>query len=318
MNLIALKSFADSYGEYSPGDKIETATRTYGQRLIVQGFAKADPTAPKLNPLGDAGGSAIRIRGASGLGDAIYLRPIVEHLLIKGRPIEVISDYPQVFEDLPVATHRYDKSRANTIAHYGGGKYRKTTTQFEDMLIAVGIQDKLPFATTRQIKNTFLVECVLEEAAGRRVVLIHGGRIPMGASQQSISMELLPKREAFVAATEKADNCMLVRIGKDDEVYSVPCDLDLYRQTSVSDLLDLAQVCDGVIGQVSFALPLAEIFGKPFLGVWAQAGLQSKNKFISAITPQKVCSRLGTTTRFVIDSWRESDIAEEANAFFVL
>jgi len=319
MQLIALKSFADSNGEYETGSSFTANSLSYGRRLIVEGFAKLDVNARQAIPNKASHQSQIRIRGASGLGDAIYLRPIVEHLIKTGKRIEVITDYPEVFSGIDVNFYRYEKQRANLVASYGGGKFRANTTQFQDMLIAASIYENLEFKTTWRIKNQSLLNSIRAEAGGRKVIIVHGGRIPMGRNNMSMSMELLPEKRAFdiACAAAKQNGAFLVRIGKLDEIYSVPFDYDLQGKTSISDLMDIGASCDGFLSQCSFALPLAEIFHKPFFGIWSAKGLKSSMKFISAITPEKVCTRLGSTTKFAVDSWTESQIKEEANAFFV-
>jgi hypothetical protein len=69
-----------------------------------------------------------------------------------------------------------------------------------------------------------------------------------------------------------------------------------------------------VVGQCSFAIPLAEVFDKPALFVWAARGMQhNMHYYIKAITPQKVLSK--ETSRFVIDDWPVEKIQEVARTF---
>jgi len=324
MDLIALRSFSDSAGSYTIGEAFTVPTHTHARRLIAEGFAKqisnsaGVPSAPaaRYQPAVALRGETIRLRGASGLGDAIYLRVVADFLASQGKRVEVLSDYNGVFYGLPVTVSKFIKSRASLVAHYSGGKNRAGTTQFQDMLIAANIYDDVPFTTRWSVLNQPLIDRVEKAAAGRRIVLVHGGRIPMGRDHAYMSMSLLPAREAFITALECARDTFTVRIGRDDELYKLPSDMDLTGKTNITDLMDLGAVCHGVIAQCSFALPLAEIFGKAFLGIWAAAGLKDKNYFVSAITPQKICCYLGKSSRFVVDNWTPEAVKNEADSFF--
>lgn len=254
-----------------------------------------------------------RIRGGAGLGDAIYLRPVVEHFIRAGERVTVCSDFADVFAGTGAKTHPFDRFNIDVLAHYTAGKRDPTTNQWQDICRSAGI-DQLELRTDWRVKSRALIDGLRADAAGRRLILVHGGRTPMGRTD-GFGRELLPQREAFDAALGAlGDDCFLVRVGKGEDLYQLDVDVDLNGRTSVTDLLDLGSICDGVVGQCSFAIPLAEIFDRPLLVVWAAHGMQhNMHPYIRQITPQKVLSK--PTSRYVVDDWQAEKIAEVARTF---
>lgn len=254
----------------------------------------------------------LRIRGGSGLGDAIYLRPIVEHFIRAGQLVTVCCGYPSVFEGTGATVVPFDRFNIQILAHYTGGKRRPGTTQWEDVCLSAGVGE-LPLRFDWTVRNTALIERLRTQAAGRPLVIVHGGRVPM-ARTDGFGRELLPEREAFDAALAAISNCFLVQVGKADQVYPLKVDLSLNGSTSVSDLLDLGSSCDAIVGQCSFVIPLAEAFDKPLLIVWAAEGMSpTHHYYISSITPEKVLSK--PSSKFVVDDWPTEKIREVARAF---
>lgn len=252
-----------------------------------------------------------RIRGGSGLGDAIYLRPIVEYFIRAGELITVCCGYPSVFDGTGATVLPFDRFNIDVLAHYTAGKLQRGTNQWQDICLSAGVQVPLRFDWT--VKNTALIERLRTQAAGRPLVIVHGGRVPM-ARTDGFGRELLPAREAFDAALAAISNCFLVQVGKADQVYPLKVDLSLNGSTSVSDLLDLGSSCDAIVGQCSFVIPLAEAFDKPLLIVWAAEGMSpARHYYISSITPEKVLSK--SSSKFVMDNWPQQKIREVARAF---
>lgn len=252
-----------------------------------------------------------RIRGGRGLGDSLYLRPIVEKLIADGHQVTALTDYPDVFAGTGALTEPFTRERINVLAHYVGGKQRLGTTQWDD--ICASAQVVVPLRTAWTVRNEVLIERLRDLAGGRPLVLVHGGRVPMGRTD-GFGQELLPQAEAFYQVLGGLGDCFLVQIGQADQLYALGCDLALNGATSVTDLLDLGRSCDGVVGQCSFAVPLAEVFDRPLLAVWAAKGMQaSSHPYVRQITPKKVLSK--PSSMFVIDNWRPEQIGEVVHAF---
>lgn len=255
----------------------------------------------------------MRIRTGKGLGDTIYLRPIVEHFIRSGKRVTALVDYPEILEGTGASTEPFRRNSVDVVAHYVDGKSSPNTTQWFDMCASAGIKN-LSLSFHWNIKNYKLLRSIDKMANGRKIILVHGGRAPYGR-QDGFGNELVPTRDSFACVLNSMRNCFRVLIGKDSQLYPLSdcADFDLSGNTSVSDLLDLGKFCNGLVAQCSFAVPLAEVFNKPLLAVWSSVGLESVEPYIKATTPKKILSK--PTSHYVLDSWDVSQIAEHSNAF---
>jgi hypothetical protein len=258
--------------------------------------------------------SVKRVRGGSGLGDSLYIRPISDHLLREGHQVTVCTFYPDVFLGSACSLEPFGRLRINVVCHYVNGKNNPKTNQWEDICECAGVKS-LPLRFEWSVFNKSLVDAVIEKARGRKIVLIHGGREPMNRTD-GFGAELLPEKKAFDWAQEAIyKDVLFVRVGSGGPKYAMDrAELDLWGKTSVRDLLDLAWICDGLVGPCSFFVPLAECFDKPFLAIWAASGLyRSREPYIKTITPQKILSK--KTSMHVIDEWDQPTISEKACGF---
>ncbi|MBI4291318.1 MAG: hypothetical protein HY661_07565 [Betaproteobacteria bacterium] len=252
----------------------------------------------------------IRIRGGAGLGDAIYLRPICEHFVRAGKEVIALSGFPGVFTGSGASVEPFRRDRVDLVAHYTSGKTNPATTIWQDVCAQALVE--VPLAFTWEIQNRALIDRLKAKAAGRPLILVHGGREPMGR-RDGFGNELLPNEQAFGAVLSSLHDCVLVQVGKDQQIYPLRADISLNGSTSVADLLDIAAICAGVVAQCSFAVPLAEVFDKPLLVAWAARGLASREQFIRTVTPAKMLSK--PSSHFVMDDWPVQQLQEAARAF---
>lgn len=256
----------------------------------------------------------IRIRGASGLGDSVYLRAVAEHFARQGERVIACSNFPEIFKGSPVETEPFRRTDVDRVAHYVTGKTRRGTTQWQDVCIAAGAIGEVPFRFDWTRGPRGWVERVREMAGDLPVVLVHGGRVPMNRTD-GFGSKIMPAREPFARALGRVGaDCYLVAVGRRiDRVYTLPCDLDLTDATTVPDLLDLFQDADGVVGQCSFAVPMAEVFDRPLLAIWSSEGLEDREPYVRQITPEKVLSK--PSSRHVVDDVPAEEIIAAAAAF---
>jgi hypothetical protein len=241
-----------------------------------------------------------RIRGGSGLGDSIYLRPIVDHFIKAGERVQVCSNHPDVFIGSGAEVEPFGRTNINVLAHYVGGKPNPNTNQWQDICASAGVGE-IPLRFDWEVRNKTLIDTIVSDSGRQPIILVHGGRTPMGRSD-GFGLELLPDRRAFDAVLSMLHGCYTARIGKGEQLYPLPVTMDLTDGTSVSDLLDIASICDGIVAQCSFAIPLAEIFNKPLLTIWAAGGMSEyRHPYIRSITPSKVLSK--PSSKYVIDDW---------------
>jgi hypothetical protein len=255
----------------------------------------------------------ITLRGGSGLGDSIYLRPLVDHFVRQGEKVTVCSDYPDIFAGSGATTAPFRREQVDVVGHYVVGKHRPDTTQWEDVCLSARVPRGLPLRMEWDPPED-LRRSWLGASGGRPVVLVHGGRAPM-ERKDGFGAELLPREEAFRALIASLSAlCFLARVGKNEPGYDLPVHIDMRGRTSVRGLIDLASVCDGIVAQPSFCIPLAEALGKPLLCIWAAHGMEhTRHPYIKAITPQKVLS--AETSAYVVDDWTPDALSQAARAF---
>ena len=254
----------------------------------------------------------IRLRGGRGLGDSLYLRPIVDYLVRLGERVTALSDYPDVFLASGAEVQPFTRQGVVLLAHYRTGIGNPQTTQWQDVLRSARMPEGLPLRFSWTVRNATLVDALQARAAGKPLVLVHGGREPMNRTD-GFALELMPERAAFATALDALRDCFLVRVGRGPRRYELPADADLDGDTTVADLLDVASQCAGVVAQCSFAVPLAECFDKPLLAIWSARGLVAREAYIRQLTPRKIlCS---TRDAFVMDDWSAKKIKGGASAF---
>lgn len=252
------------------------------------------------------------VRGNSGIGDSLYVRAVVEYFLRDGERVTVCANHAEIFYGLDCKIEAHRRDRVTTHAVYTTRKSRTDSNQWQDVCIQAGIPADTPLCFTWQCRNPALIQELRAKANGRPLILVHGGRTPMGR-KDGFGKELLPNKAAFDAVLSALGDCYTVRVGKGADAYPLPVSIDLNGATSVSELMDLGQACDAVVGQCSFAIPLAEGFDKPAIFVWAAAGFKAQHAYIRQIRPEKVLS--SERSAFVLDSWSREQIIEEVHAF---
>lgn len=251
------------------------------------------------------------IRGGSGLGDSLYVRPVAEHYVRAGHRVTVKSNYPGVFIGAGAKVEPFTRIGTNVLAHYTSRKDRTDSNQWQDICHNAQVGD-LPLSFKWEVQNRLLTDDLKAMARGKPIVMVNGGRPPMDRTD-GYGNEMLPLRAAFDTVLAALEGCFTVEVGKGVELYPLTADVDLNGRTSPADLLDIASVASGLVGQCSFMIPLAEALDKPLLCVWAAKGLVSRTLYIQQCTPQKILSK--PSSRWVMDDWSEAQITEAAHAF---
>jgi len=261
-------------------------------------------------------GKTISVRsGKNGLGDALYLQSVVRHFVRQGYLVEACSRWPELFLPLKdsVKVVPFRRDRIDRIAHYSIRMLQKSNTdQFVDCCIQAEIKEPVELKLDWEIiTNNVLVDFVKREAKGKPIVLVQLPREPMGR-EDGFARDLLPRPEAYQQAIRAiSDRALIVQVGKGDSVYELKnIDIDLSDKTSISSLLDLALICDAMLGYVSYFVPLAESFDKKLLCVWSRKGLQSREEYLRRLTPHKIFHKRSCSA--VMDDDSEDSIAKSA------
>lgn len=218
----------------------------------------------------------IKLNSPKGLGDAIYLRAIVLHLLACGETITIFTAWPEVFEDLPVGTiGANDYTFEDDIRHAMAclhcrvpaimtmGRFRLTCVQAQ---ISEPVELQMAWSAT----NVSLLKDITSKAAGKRILLYQPRKISKDEDQELTR----PLRASFNQYVATRDDCFRIKIGNPvfvNDDLDLPCELNLIGKTSIKEVFDIASISDEIFGESSCFLPnLAEAMGRPFVCMFSR------------------------------------------------
>lgn len=260
----------------------------------------------------DKASQRLRIRGGSGLGDAIYLQSIARHFVDEGFCPEVCCDWPDVFRPLAgrVDVVPFRRTQIDRLAHYSRRRGIAGTSQFEDGCIEAGIKCNVDFRLDWSVTTTLADSW---NPARKPIIVVQMPRPPFGRSD-GFGMEFLPDCWRIQAAIDHiGKRAYLVQVGTGEPLFTFTgIDLDLTNKTSVCDLLDVATLADAFLGYCSFIVPLAEAQFKPAMLVWSHKGIASRHQVVRQMTPAKVLHR--KSSLWVMDDASEKELRDCADA----
>lgn len=258
--------------------------------------------------------SEIGLKGASGLGDTIYGVAIAKYFSSKYDTVHIMSDYPMLFSHIPnVKCYKYQKLNYIKTPKgdipitkrftYCGRKYTPGTTQFEDSYISIGIEEKLDMSIPWKVRNKELVDDIKKKAAGKKICYLQPPYEPFSREDQWGAL-LRIKPDIMQSIVNKySDSIFFIQSGSLKwTLHKINnTQMDLVGKTNYVDGLDIISVCDFSIAQIGNTLPMSECHNKKNFIIFADAALKCDNKFLSAITPEKVvhCKQLNCS---VIDN----------------
>ncbi len=236
----------------------------------------------------------LHIRGESGLGDSIYLYPIVKSYLDNVKePIAVYSNYPEVFEDLKCLVLPFSKNIDDEakIFSYLPNKSNSETTILEDITSSCPYQ--INFYKEHKIKNHNFIKNILKNKPNNKKICIVRYIEPRHNKKRLDNVDCNPNLiNRFISEFKK--DYYFVGIGTNN-YYKIKCDMDLMGQTSVSDLFDLVFISNLVIAQVGYTVPLCELLHKNNIAIFPKKW-QTANLFLKTITPNKICGQYTSHT----------------------
>jgi len=253
----------------------------------------------------------MRIRGGSGLGDSVYIRPVAEYFIQQGIDVTVMSNYGPLFDGSGASVKPFKKYDIDVIAHYASHRRRQETNQFQDVCETAGIP-QIPLTFSWTVSDQQKIDAIRELAAGRKIILVHGGREPLGRGD-GLGLDMMPRQQAYQRLLDELADCFTVRIGMGKHFYNLQTSIDLVDKTGIAELVDLFRVCDGVVTQCGNPIPLAECFDKPVLVLFGAAGLNSGHPIIRLVTPAKVLCKPSST--YAVDDWNVEKIKDAVSGF---
>ena len=208
------------------------------------------------------------IKGASGFGDSIYTRVVVEWL-VKHRPDDylVLTKYPEVFTGLPVKLDDFFKPiEVDYRCTYVSLKSAKGT-QWQNILTTAN----LPF---------FPFTSDLKQDIPLKHTLVISPYDPMNGVKTSLPMK--PLIQEFYDF-----------ISNYSPVYFIN------KKFPFLELVKLFNESKLIITQIGWAIALAEMLDKPLIAIFTKRALNNDNKFISTITPEKIVTKPTTQVKIM-------------------
>ncbi len=256
---------------------------------------------------------SILVSGASGLGDSVYLYAIAKYLIYhQGEPEVVVrTKWPTLFKPLPVKTVNLSITPENVKGQYRviqcrywERKGNQETSQWQDSLILANLNEAdVPFEFDSI--NTGKFEIKLKD---KKLCLIKNPYVSFKESSE-LSWDINILRRII---KEFKNEYFFVLVGHGNSEQKVEIegiDLDLINQTSVQDLSFLVKQSDMIITRTGHLVPMAEAQGRRCFVIFSQRGLNSQEKIVRQITPQKVISR-PELAYSVVDSQPISEIIQ--------
>jgi hypothetical protein len=233
-----------------------------------------------------------KLNSPKGLGDAIYVRAIVLHLLARSADVQVFTPWPAVFDGLPVTIARADAyTDADDLHHAMACLHCRVPwimelSHFQLVCLQARLGEPVDLRMDWQRRKDALVDRIRNDAAGRPILLYQ----PQKHSKNPEQKLLRPRRAAFNAMINDRSDCFRVKIGHPsfaDEGADLACELDLFGKTSIHDVFDIALASDMIFAEAACFLPIvAQAMDKPFTCMFARRGMASINKRTAGIQPR--------------------------------
>lgn len=239
----------------------------------------------------------MRIRGARGLGDAVYVYPIAKHFIDKGVKVEVMTRYPEIYNTLDCeCIDRYIGPKPDIDCRYGPRYPNQETNMWEDTLIQAGLQNE-----NIELKIAYDWSEVFKFPTQKKICLI---KTPCYAQGKDNGMTacLLPKLEVFQKIIDEfKDQCYFVMAGLKNtlEFEFKGIDEDLSHIDKIPRLVALVDQSDIVLTPSSHFVSFAEGLDKKLMIGFAQTGIDSQVSFYRWSTPAKVITKPNTSDAFI-------------------
>ena len=229
------------------------------------------------------------LRGSLGLGDAIYLWPVVKYYSEQGHDVSIITRYPELYSNLNCKTIAPDDF---IDCQCSARTKEESTNIYEDTLIMSGVDADIPltlkYAGEPHKFNT-----------SKKVCVIRNLTTPVKGDESARVMT--PNAMIFQNIIDcYRGNVYFVLIGK-----QINCphrlfnfDLDMTGIDSLMDYISIIAGADVVLTQPGHCVPIAEALDKKLLCVFSRAGINSTEKRYRYTTPKKILTKPSSAYAF--------------------
>lgn len=246
----------------------------------------------------------MKLRGARGLGDAVYMYPIAKYLARNDKRVQIMTKYPVVYDVLTrnnqniICIDRF-AGEFDINCRYGDRYPIQSTNMWQDALITAGLIDKIdeiPFEFEYRWSDPF------KFPTSKKICLIKTPCFPHGKVDGS-SVICLPDLKIWQRIiNEFKDQCYFVMSGLPNGLeYKnyTGLDEDLSHIDIIPRLMSLVDQSDIVLAPSSHFASFAEGLNKKVLMGFSQKALDCDISFYRWSTPTKVITKHKTSDAFI-------------------
>lgn len=242
-----------------------------------------------------------QLNASKGLGDALYLRAIVLHLLGKGEKLEVFTGWPDIFSDLPVTVKPYSAATGDEDWHHAKPcLHCRIVTDMDSFSMAcqqAGISEPVELRVDWKVRNPAIVARVKREAGARKILVYQPLKKAVNQNQELAR----PQQDAFLNALDARADYFRVKLGHPNLDNAGACELDLFGKTSVTDAIDIATAADLFFGEPCYLFILAQALKKPSVVMFSGRGADSGRHRITNFSPARLFPKPDLTTAIYDD-----------------
>jgi len=254
------------------------------------------------------GHKVISLRGAGGLGDAVYMYPVLKYYLEHGQSVEILTKYPDVYKPLKklglIVTDRYAKQPDRECRYAPRYAIQKTTT-FEDTVMLAGIEEKLTLKIEFESPGSF------DFKTKNKICVIRNPSLPMNG--KGIGELLIPDCTIFQKIIDAfKDRVYFILAGNSGGNFSFPLkgiDLNLTEKLSLPQVMQLITQADINLTQCGFIFPFCEALNRKVFVLFSDRGMKCNHKFFPYIIPKKVINKPSIVS-YAIDNEPHEKILE--------
>jgi hypothetical protein len=232
----------------------------------------------------------IDLIGPRGLGDAIFVRSVAVRWIELGEKVTVFTTWPEVFDGIGAIVRPSASRTGDENIHHCVGCLHcrlpdvQPVSIFRRICHQSGLFEPFDFRLDWKVKRPDLIGKIKRRSAGRKIMIYQPPKIANGFEQTLFN----PRQEDFFRYLEGRDDCYRIKVGHASgahEYKGAPCELDLFGKTTVSDVFDIATICDLFFSQVSYLVTLGEALDKQVVCMFTKRALSANSVKVRQLTP---------------------------------
>lgn len=247
----------------------------------------------------------INLVAPKGLGDAIYLRAVAEHLLSQGKQLKLWTRWRDIFSDLPVdiATDKemadlenkkdkpeHHKLNAVTACLHCRVPYIMGLDKFTLACLQAGIEEPIELKINWHTADYNLISTIKEKANGKPIMVYQ----PLRKGRTPDDEVMRPKQEAFTAFINSKTDYFKIKLGHFDylnDSRNLACDLNFIDKTTPAEALDIVSIADLVVGENCYLPIVAQAMDRKFVLMMARAAAQSERPKVHGVLPHRMVQK---------------------------